>query len=143
MEDDPLAEIQVPPTLLARGIRLLFRVWARVASPAGMRLLAPLLATLAVYILWRLWRLAGASTLGRALRWHTVFILIAAVAGALLYLLASPPEDVTEAATARAVAAEGVGRPIYPEPLVIAGAVVIALTSFTALSAAWRWRAPS
>ena len=142
MEDDLLSEIQPPRTAATRALNLLVRVWSRVVSPAGARLFAPAVAVVAVYVLWRLWRLAGMSALGRAVRWHTVFTLIAVTAGLSVYLLALPPEDPVDAAEARASAVEGAGRPVYPEPLVIAGAVAVALTSYAALRAAWVWRVP-
>ena len=142
MEDDPLSDLQPAPTLPARALGLFLRIWTRVVSPAGARLVAPAIAAVAVYVLWRLWRLAGLSALGRAVRWHMVFTLIALTAGFTVYLLAAPPEDPADASAARAFAAEGVGRPVYPELLVVAGAVVVALTTYAALRSAWSWRVP-
>jgi hypothetical protein len=138
MEDDPLAAFAPEVTPVTRVVGLLLRVWSRVVSPAGTRLITPALAAAVVFALWQLWRLTGASALGRAVRWHAVFVLTAATSGLAVYLLAAPPEDPTDAAAARAFAAEGVGRPVYPELLVVAGAIVVCVTTFAALRAAWR-----
>ena len=143
MEDDPFAEFAPEVAPGTRVIGLLMRIWSRVVSPAGTRLLTPALAAAVVFVLWKLWRLAGGSALGRAVRWHAAFVLIAVTSGLAVYLLAAPPEDPTDAAAARAFAAEGVGRPVYPEPLVVAGAIVVAVTTYAALRAAWRWSTPA
>ena len=140
--DEPLSELQPAPSGLLRAAALLARIWARVVSPAGARLATPAVAAVLVYVLWRVWRIAGRTALGRAVRWHLVFLLAAATAGLAMFLLAAPPEDPSDAAAARAVATDTLGRPVYTAPLAVAGAAAVAITTFAALRSAWRWRVP-
>ncbi len=110
-------------------------VLARALSPSNARLLAVLLAGVVVGILWQLWRSAGRSALGRALRWWMATLSCAGILAAALYLAASLPDDAETAA--QIAASERLGHLLLPGPLAAAGALAAALAS---VLAAWRWR---
>ena len=102
--------------LLPRLLNLASKVWLRLTSPSGMRLLAPLLAIALVYLGWRLWRLAGRSPLGLAVRWWVLGLALAVFATGVLYGVAGPPADPELRAVLRETAGETVGRGPPPRP---------------------------
>jgi ligand-binding sensor domain-containing protein len=116
---------------------LLERVLARALSPSIMRLLAPLLALFVLAFVWHLWKRANGTALGRAVRWWCVTTVCAVLVGWAVYLAAAPPDDPMDAAAARIVAQESVGKIVYPIPLAAAGAVALTVS---ALVAAGGWR---
>ena len=122
--------------LLPRLLNLASKVWLRLTSPSGMRLLAPLLAIALVYLGWRLWRLAGRSPLGLAVRWWVFGLALAGFATGVLYGVAGPPADPELRAVLRETAGQK-GRAPLPAPLALLGAIAVAGAS---LLAAWRWR---
>ncbi|HEX2324629.1 MAG TPA: hypothetical protein VHQ00_04470, partial [Chloroflexota bacterium] len=125
--------------LLPRLLNLASKVWLRLTSPSGMRLLAPLLAIALVYLGWRLWHLAGRSPLGLAVRWWVLALALTVFATGVLYGVAGPPADPELRAVLRETAGvEGnVGKAPLPAPLALLGAIAVAGAS---LLAAWRWR---
>ena len=123
--------------LLARLTALLYGFWLRLLSPSGMRLLAPVLGVVVLYVGWRLWHRAERSMLGRAVRWWCLATVAAALLAGLVYLPAAGPEDPEAAALARNAAVERPGWPVFPAPLALAGSLAAALA---ALAAGWSWR---
>ncbi|HEX2517480.1 MAG TPA: two-component regulator propeller domain-containing protein, partial [Chloroflexota bacterium] len=123
--------------LLPRLLNLASKVWLRLTSPSGMRLLAPLLAIALVYLGWRLWHLAGRSPLGLAVRWWALGLALTVFATGVLYGVAGPPADPELRAVLRETAGETVGKAPLPAPLALLGALAVAGAS---LLAAWRWR---
>ena len=124
--------------LLARLLRAPSRIWLRLASPAGLRLLAPIFAAVVVYLLWRLWAYAGRSVLGRMVRWWTAWVAGAVLLGLTVFLLVSPPETSADAVALRAMAEEEISKAaIYSVPFAAAGGVAVALASLGAAGALW------
>ena len=123
---------------LPRALDLPERIWLRLTSPSGMRLLAPLLGLLLVYLGWRLWRAAGRGPLGRAARWWGVALVLAVFGAGLVYGAAAPPADPDVRAVQREQADSLLHHTPLPAPLAAAGAVAVAGAG---LAAAWRWRA--
>jgi len=122
---------------LPRALDLPERIWLRLTSPSGMRLLAPLLGLLLVYLGWRLWRAAGRGPLGRAARWWGVALVLAVFGAGLVYGAAAPPADPDVRAVQREQADSLLHHTPLPAPLAAAGAVAVAGAG---LAAAWRWR---
>ena len=82
-----------------------------------MRLLAPLLGLLLVYLGWRLWRVAGRGPLGRAARWWAVALVLAVFVAGLVYGAAAPPADPDVRAVQRAQADSLLRHTPLPAPL--------------------------
>ena len=128
---------------MLRLIALPGRLWLRLSSPAGIRLLSPIIAALLLFIAWQVWRYAGKSALGRAARWWLAAVSLAVVLGVSLTLLAAPPEDSTDAAAARAQASERAGRAVYTDGVATIGGVAVALSSLFAARSLWLACTPS
>jgi ligand-binding sensor domain-containing protein len=124
-------------TALERVLAILEKIWLRLLSPSGMRLLAPLIAIAVVAVGWRAWRAAGTTALGRALRWWLLAGSACVVLGAVVYLQVVVPDDPEAAAAARSLALERPGTAALSAPLALWGAVVAVLAGFIALG---HWR---
>jgi hypothetical protein len=124
------------PHALERIVAIFDRVWLRLLSPSGMRLLAPAIGVAVVAVGWRAWHVVGKTALGRTLRWWLLAVVASIVLGAVLYFQVALPDDPDAAAAARALALE---RPeaAVPAPLALWGAVAAVLAAFVAL---WHWR---
>ena len=126
----------IPAALPDRLLPLLTRIWHKLLSPSLLRLLAPALGVAIVVAGRWLWRRAGQSALGRAVRWWCLAAGGALLLAALVYLLAVHSDDPEAAAAARNPATEALGR-TFPAPIAAAGAVAAAVA---ALAAGWSWR---
>ncbi len=130
------------PRQILRVLNVALRIWARMTSVSTLRLLAPFVALALLYLGWRLWRAAGRSPVGRAVRWWTALTLCALVAGGAVYFAAGPADDATTLAVSIAAEESGVGRTVYPAPIVLAGSVAAVLATLAGGHAWWQSRAP-
>ena len=135
--------IEHRPALIDRTLSVALRVLTRLISPFGWKLVTPAVGVLLTYALWRLWRAASGSALGRALRWHAAFLILALIAGSAVFVVGAPPEDRSDAAEARFAALERAGRPVYTTPIVAAGGLAVAVSTFVGLRSLWLIRVPA
>ncbi len=122
--------------LSTRLLSLADKVWLRLLSPSTMRLLAPVLGVAICFAGWGLWRLAGRTPFGRAVRWWTVAAGAALFATGVLYQLAAIPDDAEARAAAREALGDGLATRLPPS-LALVGALAVVVA---AVIAAWRWR---